>query len=94
MKDLTRNIEVTETPQSTDWFGEWDIVREIKSQSNRPKKEPKPSKVINDSKPRVVKSKRTEKPSKERQSEVLQKARERVIANQMELKEVVKKNSY
>ena len=89
MKDQTRNIEVKETPQSVNWWGEWDIVREIKSQSNRPKKAPKPSKVVNDSKPRVVASKRTEKPSKERKAELVQKARARVVANQMELKEVV-----
>jgi len=93
MKDSTRNIEVKETPQSVNWWGEWDIVREIKSQSNRPKKAPKPSKVVNDSKPRVVASKRTEKPSKERKAELVQKARARVVANQMELKEVVKNNN-
>jgi hypothetical protein len=93
MKDSTRNIEVKETPQSVNWWGEWDIIREIKSQSNRPKKAPKPSKVVNDSKPRVVASKRTEKPSKERKAELVQKARARVVSNQMELKEVVKNNS-
>ena len=93
MKDQTRNIEVKETPQVSNQWGEGEIVREIKSQSNKEKKAPKPSKVVNDSKPRVVASKRTEKPSKERKAELVQKARARVVSNQMELKEVVKNNS-
>ena len=36
MKDQTRKIEVKETPQVSDQWGEWEIVREIKSQSNKP----------------------------------------------------------
>ena len=41
MKDQTRNIQVKETPQSVNWWGEWDIVREIKSVSNKQPKEAK-----------------------------------------------------
>ena len=93
MKDQTRKIEVKETPQVSNQWGEWEIVREIKSESNKPKKAPKPSKVVNDSKPRKVGSKRTEKPSKERKAELVQNAKARVIANQLELKEIVSKNS-
>ena len=89
MKDQTRKIVVKETPQVSNQWGEREIVREIKSESNKPKKAPKPSKVVNDSKPRVVASKRTEKPSKERQRELIQNAKARVVANQIEL-EVVK----
>lgn len=88
-KDQTRNVEVKETAQSVDWYGEWDIIREIKSVSNKPTKESKPSEVVNTSKPRKVVSKRTEKLSKERKSELVQKAKARVVANQIELKEVI-----
>jgi hypothetical protein len=91
MKDKTRNIEVTETPQTKSQWGDSDIVREIKSQSNKQKKAPKTSKVVNDSKPRKVESKRTEKLSKERQSELIQKAKARVISNQKELETIKSK---
>jgi len=93
MKDQTRNIEVKETPQVSNQWGEGEIIREIKSQSNKEKKAPKTSKVVNDSKPRVVASKRTEKPSKERQRELIQNAKARVVANQVELEEVKEKVS-
>ena len=92
MKDQTRNIQVKETPQSVNWWGEWDIVREIKSVSTKQPKEPKPSKVVNEGKPRVVASKRTEKPSKQRKRELVQEAKDRVVANQSELKEIIKNN--
>jgi hypothetical protein len=90
MKDQTRSIQVKETPQSVNWWGEWDIVREIKSVSNKQPKEAKPSEVVNTSKPRKVVSKRTEKPSKERKKELVQEARARVVSNQQELKEIIK----
>ena len=90
MKDQTRNIQVKETPQSVNWWGEWDIVREIKSVSNKQPKEAKPSEVVNTAKPRKVVSKRTEKPSKERKKELVQEARARVVSNQQELKEIIK----
>lgn len=90
MKDQTRNIEVKETPQSVNWWGEWDIIREIKSASNKQPKEAKPSKVVNTSKTRKVVSKRTEKPSKQRKRELVQEARARVVSNQQELKEIIK----
>lgn len=92
MKDQTRKIEIKETPQVSNQWGEWDIVREIKSVSNKQPKEAKPSEVVNDSKPRKVGSKRTEKPSKERKAELVQDAKARVVANQLELKEIVKNN--
>lgn len=92
MKDQTRNIQVKETPQSVNWWGEWDIVREIKSVSTKQPKEPKPSKVVNTSKPRKVASKRTEKAAKERKAELVQDAKARVVANQLELKEIIKNN--
>jgi len=71
-------------------WGDSEQIRVIKTTQAPKSKLKKDGKVSNTSEARKVVSKRTEKPSKERKSELVQNAKARVISNQAELVEVKK----
>ena len=71
-------------------WGNSEEIRTIKTTQKDKSKLKKDSKVVSTSETRKVSSKRTEKPSKARQSELISKAKARVISNQVELEEIKK----
>ena len=74
-------------------WGKSEEIRTIKTTQKDKSKLKKDSKVVSTSETRKVSSKRTEKPSKARQSELISKAKARVISNQVELEEIKKTNN-
>ena len=79
-----RKEDTASTFEIENQWGKAGEIRTIKT-TQQPKSTPaKESKVSNTTEARKVGSKRTEKPSKKRQSEIVNNARMRVISNQAE----------
>ena len=85
-----RKEDTASTFEIENQWGKAGEIRTIKT-TQQPKSKPaKESKVSNTAETRKVVSKRTEKPSKERQRELIQNAKARVVSNQSELIEIKK----
>ena len=85
-----RKEDTASTFEIENQWGKAGEIRTIKT-TQQPKSKPaKESKVSNTAETRKVVSKRTEKPSKERQRELIQNAKARVVSNQSVLMEIKK----
>ena len=87
---MERKEDTTSTFEIENQWGKAGEIRTIKTTQQPKSKVVKDSKVVSTSEVRKVGSKRTEKPSKERQTELIQNAKARVVSNQSELIEIKK----